>query len=256
MSLFGYGFGFSSRAVPAASAGALPGFDFASVGTIEMWLDARDTPSITESGGVVSAWNNRIPAKALTSVSQSTPADRPTLASGALNGLDAIRFGGLTTDTSLVAPADAFSGGPVYIYTLLERTSSPGTTNGVISIYNSGTPSIAWNLDLNSTYNGVFGSKGITATTTNTVSTGVQAHILWGRQKVGGAAVEAGIDGGSVTTALTPIFPNVDRTIIGNVPSLGAAFQGDISIVLVYSILSPAEHIAVIGGLAAIGAVP
>ena len=112
-----YGFGFSSSAASASS--GLGGFDFSSVGTLELWLDARDTSSVTEESGAVSAWANQLTGKAVTSVTQSTGVLRPTLESGVLNGLDAIRFAGLTSTTSLTAAAAPVSGGPSWIYALI-----------------------------------------------------------------------------------------------------------------------------------------
>jgi hypothetical protein len=259
MSLFGYGFGFSSGATPAPS-GGLGGFDFASVGTIEMWLDARDTGTITIDEGAVSSWDNRIPAKPVTSVIQSTPANRPTLTSGALTGLDAIRFGGLTPTTSLTAGTSPVTSGPIYVYVLAEKASNgSGATTGLVGIYDSGLTTGYWDLNLNGGTPDAqpeFRVNGAIAIAPGDFTSGVEAHIAWGRKATSGSH-DAGIDSGSNTALTTPLMPVTNATIIGDTVASGAtAFQGDIVIVLVYSALTTMEHNSVIGGLAAIGSIP
>ena len=67
---------------------------------------------------------------------------------------------------------------------------------------------------------------------------------------------DAGIDSGFTSLATTGVFPVTNATIIGDtVISGGTTFQGDITIVLVYSALTSGEHASVIGGLATIGGV-
>jgi hypothetical protein len=257
MSLFGYGFGFSSRATPASGGGGgpLPGFDFASVGTIEMWLDARDTASITGSSEV-SAWANRIAAKPVTSVTQSTSMDRPALVSGTVNGHDALRFGGTK---NLAAAAAPVSGGTYYVYVLANRNSGFPGNMGLVGVYDSGVPTDRWNLDLDLGANVIFDVAGITATTAAHTMDTITPHILWGQQTTS-ASHTAGIDGGMTTVATTAFFPTPDSTIIGDTTTGsgggGSGFPGDITIVLVYSALTPMEHISVIGGLATLGGVP
>jgi hypothetical protein len=257
MSLFGYGFGFSSRATPAGGGGGgpLPGFDFASVGTIEMWLDARDTASITGSSEV-SAWANRIAAKPVTSVTQGVSMDRPALVSGTVNGLDALRFGGTK---NLFAGAAPVSGGTYYVYVLANRIGSTPGNMGLVGVYDSGMSTGYWNLDLDLSTDVVFDVNGITATTTAHTMDTITPHILWGQQTTA-SSITAGIDGGMTTVPTTAFFPTTNSTIIGDTSTGsgggGSGFPGDITIVLVYSALTPMEHISVIGGLATLGGVP
>jgi hypothetical protein len=58
--------------------------------TTALWLDAADASTITESGGVVSQWNDK--SGNSRHVSQSTAGNRPSLAAASLNSLSTILF--------------------------------------------------------------------------------------------------------------------------------------------------------------------
>jgi hypothetical protein len=255
MALFGYGFGFTSRATSAASGGGggpLPGFDFASVGTLEMWLDARDTASITESGGFVSAWANRAVGSSVASVIQGSAPMQPSLASGVLNGHDAISVGAGHYLAAAVSPIMGFS---VYIYVLANRTGSAAGDTGLVGIYDSGMATGYWDLNLDISHNVVFNVSGTKATTAAHTMDTITPHILWGNQSTA-TDIAAGIDGGVTPVSKPPSFPFTNAIKIGDTDSSLTGFVGDITTVLVYSMLTPMEHTAVIGGLASIGSVP
>jgi hypothetical protein len=55
----------------------------------DVWLDAADTSTITESGGAVSQWNNK---GSLGNFTQATAAQQPTTGVSTLNGLNVIDF--------------------------------------------------------------------------------------------------------------------------------------------------------------------
>jgi hypothetical protein len=57
----------------------------------ELWLDASDTSTITESGGAVSQWDNK---GALGNFTQGTGAAQPTTAASTINGLNVLDFAG------------------------------------------------------------------------------------------------------------------------------------------------------------------
>jgi hypothetical protein len=68
--------------------------------TTAWWLDADDSATITQSGGLVSQWNDK--SGNAIHVSQATSGSRPTISAAALNGNDVLTFDGgdrLFTDT-------------------------------------------------------------------------------------------------------------------------------------------------------------
>ena len=52
--------------------------------TTELWLDASDASTVTESGGAVSAWNDK--SGNSRNLTQDTPANQPTYTTGGLGG--------------------------------------------------------------------------------------------------------------------------------------------------------------------------
>jgi hypothetical protein len=130
---------------------------------------------------------------------------------------------------------------------------------GLVGVYDSGMSTGYWNLDLDLSTDVVFNVNGITATTTAHTMDTITPHVLWGQQTTSSSHT-AGIDGGMTTVATTPFFPTTNSTIIGDTTTGsgggGSGFPGDITIVLVYSVLSPSEHNQVVGGLAVLGGVP
>jgi len=77
----------------AAGAGGFPLPDV----TPDLWLDAADSSTITESGGSVSQWDNK---GTLENFTQATSADQPTTGVSTLNGLNVIDFSDEFFETS------------------------------------------------------------------------------------------------------------------------------------------------------------
>ena len=76
--------------------------------TTNLWLDAADLSTITESGGAVSQWNDKSGNNR--NASQTTSSEQPTLVTTSLNGLDVIDFDGggqnLDVDLDFIIGAD------------------------------------------------------------------------------------------------------------------------------------------------------
>jgi len=90
--------------------------------TTALWLDAADASTITESGGVVSQWNDKSGNN--NHVAQSTSTLRPVVASNALNSKPVIRFDG--TDDRLET-ATALFATPVFgVYTVTANRNPSG----------------------------------------------------------------------------------------------------------------------------------
>ena len=86
-------------------------FDPLSVSTTEVWLDATDNDTITESSGAVSQWTDKT-SNAFT-FDQATGANQPTVTSSVLNSLQGIVFDGasdrlVNTTLSITQPYTVF----------------------------------------------------------------------------------------------------------------------------------------------------
>jgi hypothetical protein len=84
-------FGLNDVAFLAAVAGGAAPWTPANI-TTALWLDAADASTITESGGAVSQWNDKS-GNARHAI-QTTPGNRPTVSTAALNGKNVIEFNG------------------------------------------------------------------------------------------------------------------------------------------------------------------
>ena len=57
-----------------------------------LWLDATDKDSITETGGAISEWRDKVLSRPFT---QATAANQPTYESGGINSLASVKFDGV-----------------------------------------------------------------------------------------------------------------------------------------------------------------
>lgn len=87
---------------PAAGGGGYDPTFPSSITGLQLWLDASDSSTITLTGSRVSGWADKSSnAHAFT---QTTDANRPTVASAAMNGLDVLRWA-TDRDCRLFGPA-------------------------------------------------------------------------------------------------------------------------------------------------------
>jgi len=70
----------------------------------DMWFDAADEDSITESGGAVSQWDDK--SGKANHLTQGTEADKPTSGTRTLNGLNVIDFDGANDELDISSPID------------------------------------------------------------------------------------------------------------------------------------------------------
>jgi hypothetical protein len=110
------------------------GFNPASISNLALWLDANDSSSITTVSGAVSEWRDKSAAKRV--FSQSTANNRPTLQSGAIGTMPAIRFDGsndrLTTTASVVGLVN-----PVTLF-IAGRKTGASADGGLFTLDKSG----------------------------------------------------------------------------------------------------------------------
>jgi hypothetical protein len=103
----------------------------------QLWLDASDTSTITESGGFVSQWNDK--SGNGYNVSQGTGANQPNLISAGQNGLDVINFDGTTDRLARTTATNLLRnvvGGTVYVLRL--HDASPTTERLMLFIQSGG----------------------------------------------------------------------------------------------------------------------
>lgn len=93
--------------------------------TTALWLDAADASTITESGGVVSQWNDK--SGNGNHVAQSTSTLRPVVASSVLNSKPVIRFDG--TDDRLATAAALFTTPIFGVYAVTANRNPSGESS-------------------------------------------------------------------------------------------------------------------------------
>jgi hypothetical protein len=83
--------------------------------SLQLWLDAADTSTITASSGSVSQWNDK--SGNARHVTQATGADQPVTGSATLNGLNVIEFvsSDRLTRTSTTAIGNGVTGATTYV---------------------------------------------------------------------------------------------------------------------------------------------
>jgi hypothetical protein len=88
-----------------------------------LWLDASDATTITQSGGVLTGWQDKSGAQRHSSATAG-----PTVVAGGFNGRTALRFNGVT---QFIPITDVASGTP-YTLVVVDRRRSGRSTNFVI----------------------------------------------------------------------------------------------------------------------------
>jgi len=107
--------------MPATITAAAPGVY--GVCGAALWLDADDAGTLTQSGGILTAWRDKSGSQR-----HSVATEGPTVVAGGLNGRTALRFNGTG---QFVPIADVVSGTP-YTLIVVERRRSGRSTNFVI----------------------------------------------------------------------------------------------------------------------------
>jgi hypothetical protein len=140
MSLFGYGFGFISN---ASSGGA----SIPVTGGLVIHLDPSDPSTVFTDAFGINQLDNKV-SSSLTNVTQSTDSAKPALASGFINGLDAIQYS-QSPDTYLFSLGTSPIGdGPNTAFAILQRT---GDGHAAVGLWDASTQD-SFNMSLNSSY--------------------------------------------------------------------------------------------------------
>jgi len=121
----------SIPANPTYPLGGQPAFDGGgglpnSVSELLLWLDANDSPTLTEVSGAVSVWEDKPGLGVADNATQGTSGKRPVLTANEIGGLPAVVFDG-TDDFMTGTTFGALTG-----YTIFVVTKHTAATTGVV----------------------------------------------------------------------------------------------------------------------------
>jgi len=183
------------RAAILGAAGA--SFSPDDIAGLQLWLDASDESTITESSGSVSQWDDK--SGNGNHVSQGTAADQPTTGVNTLNGLNVISWNNdvlANTSLDLVQPLTTFvvvNGGSAGNY-VFDSDEDNGGTNRLSLFKDASTGKFAYF----ATSSGVVGNLAATSgSVVQTVEWNGSSSSMWqnGSLDVAGATGAAGTDG-------------------------------------------------------------
>jgi len=86
----------------------------------DLWLDASDASTITESGGSVSQWDNK---GSLSNFTQATSANQPTTGANTLNGLNVIDFASDHLNATSTNEYKILHDGTVYFFAFVGKAT-------------------------------------------------------------------------------------------------------------------------------------
>jgi hypothetical protein len=95
-------------------------FTPASIAGLQLWLDASDASTITQSGGTVSQWNDK--SGNANNAAQATGSMQPTYVTNSFNGLNSLLFNG--TSDLLLIPEISSTQMTVFVTDIANTTAS------------------------------------------------------------------------------------------------------------------------------------
>lgn len=107
---------------PNGAASAIPPFVPTDIAGLQLWLDASDAATITETAGAVSQWNDK--SGNSRNYVQATGAKQPMTGTATINGLNAIQFDGV--DDTMTSSAFMYALGTMTLYIMFDS----GVTTG------------------------------------------------------------------------------------------------------------------------------
>lgn len=224
------------------------------------WWDAEEAPTITQSGGAVSSWRDRV---ATYDAAQSTGASKPSYSATSFNGRPGITFDGVDDELSFLSTPFPTGANPSDIWALVDQTAlAADTGNRAILSWGDGAT------NTNRTFlRGVSGAANRAGQQTGTGASSVinfnSSTDLSGRHVARGlvtaSAQQEDVDG--VAGASVGVVPgiNAGRTRIGGNPNLtpGALWQGAFNTILVLNPPATTDQAAqILAYLKARGATP
>lgn len=221
--------------------------------SLQLWLDASDTSTITESSGSVSAWADK--SGRGNSATQGTEANQPTTGSETMGGKNVLTFDASTDDFMTVAHSTSlqFDSGTGYtIFWVGEFDGYLNQTSSLNLILSKGAgvlAAAAYNIQVNSGNKAIFqsGNNEIIQDDSGTFNT-VPSYITCKMSNATTTAVIQRNGGASYTNATATVGSNNtdNLTIGGGTGSTIRYAGGKYAEILIYSrLLSVAEATAV-----------
>lgn len=198
-----------------------------SISGLALWFDANDTATITQSGGLVSQWNDK---SANVYHATATTTARPTTGTRTQFGRNALDFDGTANTMALPAGAYAIPNGPNTVFCVYRQDTTATQQRPFYGT--AGTP--RWGFDLLTTPAITFASGSSNALAASVSAThDTSVHIATGRRS--GTTQTVIRDGVSPTTNANAVSSAMTGINIGSTPPTGTFFDGLICEVIAYN---------------------
>lgn len=210
-------------------------------GSLLAWWDAEDPTTITESGGLVSSWRDKVAAY---DAVQAIGASQPVYSSSSFNGRPGIAFDGTDDELTLGSVPFPVGATPLEIWALVDQLAiGTDPQSRRIFSYGDGTAAASVQLVRAGVSNvsraaNVYGSVSVTNPTVDLSG----RHVVRGRMDAAAGITE--VDGVTMTSAAAVPAAATTRTRLGASPAgtAGGFWQGRLSAVFVTTPLSaPAD---------------
>jgi len=213
------------------------------IGNLQLWLDAADTSTITESSGLVSQWDDK--SGQGNDAVQGTGANQPTTNANTQNGKNVIDFDGSTDFMSIADSASISLTGDCTFFFTGNLTDTTGTARNFIAkdanaayrLRVTETGDLSWIL-LND------GVSSEADTSSSAVIFGASA-ILTTAVAIGGTISfrNNGTSIGTATTTKASIADTAGALLIGSIDGASENWLGNMSEILIYDRLLSASEI-------------
>jgi len=203
-----------------------PSFTPTDISGLQMWLDASDAATITQSSGAVSQWNDK--SGNLYHATQGTGANQPLTGVGSVNGKNAIRFDGVNDTMISTLHNSGISNGDVTILSVFKYTSAT-TRSWLLRL--RGTTNYGVSLDDSATGNDVFATNSSSVIKTPKYSDTNPHIIVAGRGGSSGYILhDNGVQGVGVASNTA-----VTNTYIGSYGGTSDFLKADLCEMIVYN---------------------
>ena len=197
---------------------------------LQLWLDAADISTITESSGSVSQWDDK--SGQANHATQGTGSAQPLTSAATLNGKNVISFGG-SDFLNLASGVFSAVAGDNTVFVVCKRTTETGAFEVVMNMRDSGVnkwlvifSSVAGYIDFRNNNSGAFSQAKTGATNTH-------HQIVRGRREGITKAVTFNREAESTNNFATSV--TVTSGYIGSLTGSGNFLSGEIAEILLFS---------------------
>lgn len=214
------------------------------ISSLQLWLDAADTSTITSASGAVSQWNDKSGNDY--HVTQTTAAKKPTTGASLHNGNNILTFDGGDT---LEIPSGIFSipNGDNTIFVVAKRNTETGSGELVVNMDSSGTNNYYLGYG-NTAGDVIFLNKDVDANTlVSSGNTNTDYNIMTAFRSA--TTLSLSINGATATTnSFGADAPSVDGANIGSRQDSSSFVIGSIAEILIYGKALSEDEIASVEG--------